>query len=52
MDAAARDRLIAAACRVAAAERGGLDGQHAEVELSRSRTILDDAARAYVETLP
>ena len=47
-----RERLIAAALRVAAAERGGLDGQHADIELHRAGEIFDGAVREYVATLP
>lgn len=46
-----KNRLIAAALRVAAAERGGLDGEDNEHELSRSSALLDDAVRRYHETL-
>lgn len=44
----AKDRLIAAALRVAYAERGGLDHDNAPVELERANAILYGAAHRYV----
>lgn len=45
----ARDRLIAAALRRAASERGGLDGANFAAELELADEILDEAAKSYVE---
>lgn len=46
-----RNELVAAALRLAAAERGGLDGRDALDEVSRASDRLDMAARRYVEVI-
>lgn len=45
----ARDRLIAAACRVVAAERGGLDHANADAEQELALEIFDQAVTDYYE---
>jgi hypothetical protein len=47
----ARDRLLAAACGVLKAERGGLDHANAAAELELANTIFDDAAIDYYNAL-
>lgn len=42
-----RNRLIAAALRFAAAERGGLDDSNAEQELANASATLDEAVVRY-----
>jgi hypothetical protein len=45
----AKQRVISAALRVAAAERGGLDQVNADAELQSAHQLLDDALRSYGE---
>lgn len=42
-----RNRVIAAALRVAAAERGGLDGRNDEEEIQNNHDVLAEAVMAY-----
>ena len=46
-----KDRLVAAALRLAAAERGGLDGEDNERELRTARALFDDATKRYGEAM-
>lgn len=47
----AKDRLVAAALRLAAAERGGLDGEDNETELRTARSLFDDATHRYEQAM-
>jgi hypothetical protein len=47
----ARDRLIASACRVVSAERGGLDHANADAEQELAIEMLDEATIAYASHL-
>ena len=49
--AEAKDRLVSAALRYAAAERGGLDHANSAAELELADDILTDAANSYVTLL-
>lgn len=42
-----RDRLITAALKIAAAERGGLDQEDSEAELDRAVQIFDEEVVRY-----
>jgi len=46
----ARNRLITAALRLAAAERGGLDDSNIKAEIDNATDIFDEAVHRYVET--
>lgn len=46
-----RNRLITAALRYAAAERGGLDGADISTELANASVELDDATIGYANEL-
>ena len=45
----AKQRVIAAALRVAAAERGGLDQVNAAAEVENAAAVLEQALTEYVE---
>lgn len=44
-----KQRIITAALRVAAAERGGLDQVNADDEYRNASALLDDSLRQFVE---
>lgn len=47
----ARQRLVTASLRLAAAERGGLDTEDAEEEEERALMVFEEAAGLYCEAI-